>query len=374
MEKVTLCCPCMFGIESVLAGEIKRLGGEDIITTDGKVTVTGDIGLVARLNTFLRTAERVQILLGSFPCHSFNDLFEGAVQLPFERFVGRDDAFPVKGWSLGSTLHSIPDCQSIVKKAAVKRLEGIYKQSWFEETGPVRQIQFSIHKNQASIFLDTSGEGLHKRGYRQVANAAPIKETLAAGILDLLRIYPDTQIYDPFCGSGTFLIEAGLKALNIAPGMKRRFAAEKWDALPSSIWQAARQEAVDAVRSGVTFHGTGTDIDAESLRIAVGNTKLASLSPYISYAAADISAFSVANLPEGKALVVCNPPYGERLADLQESERLIREMGTVFVPRAGVAYAIISPHEHFEELFGRQAMKRRKLYNGMIKCQLYIFA
>ena len=213
------------------------MGAEDVTVFDGRVEFTGDWEMAARANLWLRTAERVQILLGSFRAVTFTQLFDQVERLPLEEFIGKKDAFPVKGWSLNSQLHSVPDCQSIIKKAAVKRLSRVYGVNWFEETGPVHQLQFSILKDQVTVLLDLSGAGLHKRGYRRISNLAPIKETLAAGILDLARIYPDTRLYDPFCGSGTILIEGAYKARNIAPGLYRRFAAEKWECIPAQVWR-----------------------------------------------------------------------------------------------------------------------------------------
>lgn len=371
MNELTISCPCNFGLESVLSGEAKRMEAQNVKVTDGRVDFTGDWEMVARANLWLRTAERVQLVLGSFPAHSFTELFDAVEKLPFEQFVGKTDAFPVKGWSLNSQLHSIPDCQSIIKKAAVKRLTSVYGLSWFEETGPVHQIQFSIMRDQVTIMLDTSGAGLHKRGYRQQSNIAPIKETLAAGILDIARIFPDTQIYDPFCGSGTMLIEAAYKAKNLAPGIYRRFGAEQWGCIPKGVWQRERERAVSLTRKeGVTFHGYGRDIDDNAIDLTMSNAKKAGVGQLVSAANADVRDFV---LPREKSLVVCNPPYGERMLTTAEAEQLYRDMGKVFVPSDCVSYYIISSLENFESLFGRQADKRRKLYNGMVKCQLYMY-
>ncbi|MEG1686788.1 MAG: class I SAM-dependent RNA methyltransferase [Angelakisella sp.] len=371
MEKLKISCPCNFGLESVLSGELRRMEAEDITVTDGRVDFAGGWDTVARANLWLRTAERVQLVLGSFPATSFTELFDGVAKLPFEQFIGREDAFPVKGWALNSQLHSIPDCQSIIKKSVVNRLTAAYGLSWFEETGPVHQIQFSIMRDMVTVMLDTSGPGLHKRGYRSQSNIAPIKETLAAGILDIARIYPDTQLYDPFCGSGTMLIEAAYKAKNIAPGIYRRFAAERWDCIPAKAWQAERERAVSLARKeDVTFHGFGRDIDQEAVELTMSNAKKAGVGPLISAVQSDVRSFVV---PKEKSLVVCNPPYGERMLNPVEAEQLYRDMGKVFLPSDTTAYFIISSLENFESLFGRQADKRRKLYNGMVKCQLYMY-
>jgi len=220
------------------------------------------------------------------------------------------------------------------------------------------------------LMLDTSGPGLHKRGYREISNLAPIRETLAAGILDLARIYPDTQIYDPFCGSGTFLVESALMACKIAPGIRRRFAAEHWGCFENKIWQNQRSEAMDQIRKDATFRGHGSDISSEAVELSLSNAKKAGVASRISIQSADISDFVV---PEGKSLVVCNPPYGERMLELQEAEEIYRTMGRVFQPKDGASYFIISPHDDFEKLFGRPANKRRKLYNGMLRCQLFMY-
>lgn len=367
-QQYKLCAPCLFGLESVLSGEVKRLGFTDISVTDGRVEFLADAEGVARSNLYLRTAERVLIVLGTFRAVTFQQLIDGAEKIPFEEYIGKKNAFPVKGWSLNSQLHSVPDCQSIIKKAAVKRLSHKYGVAWLEETGPSVQIQFSINKDLVTIMLDTSGVALHKRGYRKVANLAPIRETLAAGILDIARIYPDTKLYDPFCGSGTFLIEAAYKAKNIAPGIYRRFAAEKWDCLPAKIWQAGREEAIEKVRKDVDFIAFGSDINSEALDIAEANAKRAGIAGLIKLKQADVKNFT---LPDEKAIVVTNPPYGERLMAGEDVQQLYKTMGNVFQPSQQVAYYIISSAEDFEQSFGRRTDKKRKLYNGMLKCNLY---
>ena len=236
MQKIRLCCPCHFGLESVLKFEITKLGGKNLTVTDGKISFDGDPALIAKANICLATAERVLIELGSFRAETFEQLFEGTYALPLEQYIGKNDAFPVKGHSLNSKLHSIPHCQSIIKKAACKRLGQKYNMEWLAEDGALHQLQFNIMKDVCTIYLDTTGQGLHKRGYRRTSNAAPIKETLAAGIIDLARVRADSVVCDPMCGSGTFLIEAAYKALNVAPGLRRSFAAEKWDQIPAELW------------------------------------------------------------------------------------------------------------------------------------------
>jgi len=369
--ELTLCAPCLFGLESPLAHEIKRIGGKEVYATDGKVSFRGDFSVLARANISLRCAERVCIVLGSFEAASFTQLFDGVAALPFEELIGRGDAFPVKGWSLKSQLHSIPDCQRIIKRAVVARLEKAYGQSWFEETGPTHQIQFAILKDQVSIMLDTSGEGLHKRGYRRGSGkTAPIKETLAAGIADIAHIKPGSRVVDPMCGSGTLLIESALRACHIPPGAGRAFAAESWSVIPKDIWRTEREAAMAEVLPQSAFEGIGCDLDPEAAALTVQNAAKAGVGKLIAAKAQDISQFTCG---EEKTIVLCNPPYGERLLEVKAAEELYRKMGSVFAPRPGYSYYIISPHEEFEKLFGRPANKRRKLYNGMIKCWLYMY-
>lgn len=367
---MTLLAPCLFGLESVLAAEIKRIGGENITTNDGRVTFTGDFALLCRANIALRTAERVCIELGSFEAKSFTELFDATTELPFEEFIGKQDAFPVMGRSIKSTLFSMSDCQSIIKKAAVKRLEKVYGQAWFEETGPVHQIRFFIHKDIVSIMLDTSGAGLHKRGYRRTSTEAPIKETLAAGIVDFARVRADDTVIDPMCGSGTFLIESALRAFDIAPGVRRRFEAESWQSIPQSAWKQERERALECIRKDIGFAGLGYDIDENAAALSAANAEKAGVAKRITVTAQDISKLEI---KADKATVFCNPPYGERLLDIREAEKLYTAMGKVFAKRDGLKYYIITPHENFEQLFGRRADKRRKLYNGMIKCQLFMY-
>ncbi len=367
MHKLKIVCPCHFGLEGILAGEMKRLSFQNVTSENGKVSFEGDLSDVAKANINLRTAERVLIELACFKALSFEDLFQGTLAAPWEEFIEKSEAFPVKGWSLNSKLHSVPDCQAIVKKAVVTRLDKKYSMSFFPETGAKHQIQFSIMKDIVCLYLDTSGEGLHKRGYRRNSNAAPIKETLAAGILDIARVKGYSMVYDPMCGSGTFLIESFLRATKTAPGLRRSFSSEKWKCFDEKHWQQARGEALEKIDHNCEFQGLGSDIDAEAVFLSAENAKKAEAHKRLSFKKADISDFV---LPE-KGIIICNPPYGERLSDIKTAENLYKTMGKLFVPKEGISYYIISPHEYFEALFGRKADKKRKLYNGMIKCNLY---
>ncbi|MDE6677940.1 MAG: class I SAM-dependent RNA methyltransferase [Ruminococcus sp.] len=368
-NSIKLCCPCHFGLESVLKYEVVKIGGENISVNDGRVTFTGDENIIARANICLSTAERVLIELAEFKATTFEELFQGVKSIEFERWINLKDAFPVKGYSLNSVLHSVPTCQSMVKKAVVERLKEKYGISWFEETGATIQIKFSILKDVVTIYLDTSGTGLHKRGYRRNSNSAPIKETLAAGIIDLARVRPDSIVCDPFCGSGTLLIEAGLKALRIAPCINRRFSAEKWESVPSEVWREERNRAIDNVDRSAKFEGIGFDIDDSAIALTLDNAHKAGIKSRMRIEQADITKF---RQPEN-SIVICNPPYGERLLEIREAENIYRQMGKVFGKGSGQSSYIISPHEEFENFFGKNAKKRRKLYNGMIKCQLYMY-
>lgn len=363
----TVVCPCLFGLESLVAEEARALGFADAAAADGRVTFTADKDGIARANIGLRCAERVLVRLGEFPARSFEELFEGVRALPWEEFVGKHDAFPVKGWSLKSTLHSVPDCQAIIKKAAVERLKTRHHVEWFEETGPLVQIRFSIHKDIVDICLDTSGDGLHKRGYRPKSNEAPLKETLAAAIVRLSRPFADKLFCDPMCGSGTLVIEAAMLLQNIAPGLNRGFAAERWGWLPAAVWREARAAARDAVdRKPCLIEGS--DIDPAAVALARENAGRAGVGESIRFARRDVRDFS----PEqARGEVVCNPPYGERMLEVRQAEELYAELGALYRRLPQFQFYIISPSDRFEALFGARADKRRKLYNGMIRCELF---
>lgn len=370
MNTMNFAAPCLFGVEGILADEIRRMGADNVNAETGRVLFSGGADILARANICSRYAERILILLGQFEASTFTELFDNVKQLPFEDFIGKKDAFPVKGWSLNSKLHSIPDCQSIIKKAVVERLKSHYRVDWFEETGPDVRIQFSINKDTVSVMLDTSGEGLHKRGYRRNSTEAPLKETLAAAMAYIAHLYDDTQLYDPFCGSGTILIESALLAMNIAPGLNRSFAAEKMGCFDASVWRTERSRAIAQINRDISFTAFGSDIDPAAVELTLQNAKKAGVDSHIKAQVADISAL---RLPDGRSTVITNPPYGERLLDKSAAAELISKMSKVMPKERGKRYYIISPEEEFESLFGRSADKRRKLYNGMIKCQMYMY-
>lgn len=366
--KLTLVATCMFGLEKQVGEEIDRLGLRRIETMDGRVTFEGEPQDVARANIGLRCAERVFIRLGQFPARNFAELFDGTKALPWEEWIGQNDAFPVKGHSIRSGLTSLPDCQSIVKKAVVERLKTCYRVDWFRETGVKYQIEFFIFKDVATLMIDTSGVALHKRGYRPAAGAAPLRETLAAAIALTARPREDTLLWDPFCGSGTIAIEAALIAKNRAPGLNRTFSAQKWDWLPSSAWVDAAGEAMDLEFDG-DYDIWGGDIDPEAIRIARSNAVKADVEDLVRFEVADARTFSRSE-PYGR--IVSNPPYGERLMEKREAEDLYREFGrTVLGLPTGWKINILSSHTEFERTFGRTADRKRKLYNGMLKCDLF---
>lgn len=367
---IRYCVPCLLGLEGLIADELREMEAQNVQAENGRVLFAGDEMILARANICSRFAERIQILVGTFEAHSFEDLFQGTKALPWEDWIGKTDRFPVKGYSLNSDLFSVSDCQSIIKKAVVERLKTTYKIPWFEETGALYQIQFSIMKNQVSLLIDTSGRGLHKRGYRPEANAAPLKETLAAALCSVAHLRHYHTLYDPMCGSGTIVIEGALMALNIAPGLYRRFTAETWRQFPPELWQAERRRAESLRRRDVDFHAYGWDIDEEALAIAKENARKAGVEKYITFDKRDIRDFAPVT---EKATVIVNPPYGERLLDQQAARDLYRIMGKKFTPAHGRSYYVITADEDFERIFGRKADKRRKLYNGMIKCQVYMY-
>ncbi len=367
---INFCVPCLLGLEGLIADELREMGAENVNAENGRVLFSGDEHILARANICSRFSERILIMVGTFEAHTFEELFQGTKRLPWEQWIGKKDRFPVKGYSLNSDLFSVSDCQSIIKKAVVERLKTKYTIPWFEETGALYQIQFSIMKNQVSVFIDTSGRGLHKRGYRPDANAAPLKETLAASLCRISQLRHYHTLYDPMCGSGTILIEGALMALNIAPGLYRRFTAETWSQFPQEIWQEERRRAVSLQRKDIDFHGYGYDIDPEALKIAKENARKAGVDKYLTFIQRDVKDFE----PETeRATVIVNPPYGERLLDIDNARKLYKTMGDRFRPMKGRSYTVITADEEFEKAFGRKADKRRKLYNGMIKCQVYMY-
>ncbi len=365
-----LVATCLFGLEHLLGEEIDALGYERVSTIDGRVTFLGDEEAVALSNIFLRYAERVFIKLGSFPANTFDELFEGTRALNWPDFIGSRDEFPVKGHSIKSKLTSIPDCQKIVKKAVVRSMSSRYGMEIFpEDSGVKYQIEFFILNDVATLMIDTSGIALHKRGYRRESNAAPIRETLAAAIAATSRPREEVLLWDPMCGSGTIAIEAAMIMKNIAPGVNRRFAAEAFPIIPASVWKNAREEAKDGERV-TKFEVFASDIDPAAVELAKKNAYKAGVSDIVRAFECDCRKISA---PGRRGTIVTNPPYGERLGNAREVEKLYREIGEHFRGLSPWQVYVITSHPSFEKLYGRRADKVRKLYNGMIPCYLYQF-
>lgn len=367
--KYHLIAPCYFGTESTAAFEVRRIGAEEVQVTDGRIAFTGGPEIIAAANLNLRCAERVLLLLKSYTATTFDELFDGVYSIPWEELLPADAQFPVKGSSLSSILSSVPACQKIVKKAVVERLKKGHKVLTLPETGALYKLRFSIRKNRVEIMLDTSGDGLHKRGYRRNATGAPIKETLAAAIADLGRVRRDTLVQDPFCGSGTMVIEAAQKAMNIAPGLRRRFCAEHYGFVPQKVWAEQREKALSEVRMDAAFEGFGWDIDPTAVELATQNAKLAGVGERCHFEVADVADF----VPEAAATVLTNPPYGERLGDLETAAKLAGVLGGRWEQNPGQGLYVITADADFERHFGKKAARRRKLYNGMIPCQVYMY-
>lgn len=361
--------PCYFGTESAAAYDFKRIGAKDVTVTDGRVSFVGDADIIAAANLQSRCAERVLLLLKSGRADTFDALFDLVSSIPWEELMPADAEFPVKGSSLSSTLSSVPACQKIVKKAIVERLKKGHRVQTMPEDGGIYKIRFSIRKDLAEIMLDTSGDGLHKRGYRRNSTEAPIKETLAAAIIDLGRLYPDSHVQDPFCGSGTLLIEAAMKAMNMAPGLRRHFAAEHYVFVPREAWARQRQRALDEINKDAPFEAVGFDIDPNAIALAQNNAKLAGVGAHCKFFTADVRDFS----PQANCLIFTNPPYGERLGDEQEAARLAGVLGERLRESPVRGAYIITADAEFEAHYGAKARRRRKLYNGMIPCQVYMY-
>lgn len=369
-DKIELIATAAFGVEAVVARELHELGYEDSSVENGKVTFSADEKAVCRANLWLRTAERVLLKMGSFPVRSFEELFERTKALPWPDWLPEDANFPVEGKSVRSQLHSVPDCQAIVKKAVVESMKRRYKREWFEETGARYTIEVALLNDEATLTIDTSGKGLHKRGYRELAGPAPLKETLASALILLSRWRAGRELLDPLCGSGTIPIEAALIGQNVAPGLRRSFAAENWPNVPAPLWREARVEAEDLARRDSEVRVLGSDIDGEALELARLHAREAGVEKNVFF-----QRLPLAQLRSSKkyGYIICNPPYGERLGERREVERLYREMGQVFGALDTWSFYVLTAHTGFEALFGRRADKRRKLYNGRIECQFYQF-
>jgi len=368
VRKVELIATAAFGLEAVVAREVRELGYEDVKVENGRVSFIADESAIARCNLWLRTADRVLLKIGEFKALSFEELFEKTKALPWGDWIPVDGIFPVNGKSVKSKLFSVSDCQAIVKKAVVESLKKKYKTSWFKEEKGQYTIEVSLLKDIATLTIDTSGAGLHKRGYRKLSNIAPLKETLAAGLIKLSFWNPDRVFIDPFCGSGTIPIEAALIGKNIAPGMNREFAAEDWSTISKDLWGEARKETHDLADFDRPLRIYGSDIDGEVLSLARYHIREAFLEDDIYVQKLDVKELK-SRFDYG--CIICNPPYGERLGERKQVEELYKTMGRVFNQMDTWSHYIITSHPKFEDLFGKKSDRKRKLYNGRIQCNYY---
>lgn len=370
MNTVELIAPCHFGLESVLKREILDLGYEIVQVEDGRITFRGDAQAIARANVFIRTAERIMVKVGSFPAKSFDQLFEGTKALAWEQYLPKNAKFWVsKASTKNSALFSGSDIQSVVKKAIVERLKTVYHVTWFEETGAEYPIRVFINKDIVSIGMDASGVSLHKRGYRQLVGKAPISETLAAALIMLTPWNKDRILVDPFCGSGTFPIEAAMIGARIAPGMNRSFTAQKWDnLLTRQAWMDAVEEAEDQILRDVKMSIQGYDIDSSIVKCAMENARAAGVDQQIHFQQRSVAELSH---PKKYGFIITNPPYGERLEEKEELPDLYRMIAVSFDRLDTWSKYIITSYEDAEKYLGRKADKNRKIYNGMIKAYYY---
>ncbi|MFB5267492.1 class I SAM-dependent RNA methyltransferase [Paenibacillus enshidis] len=368
MAQLQLIATAPMGLEAIVARELKELGYHDQTVENGRVVFTGDYIDICRCNLWLRSSDRILVKMAEFEATTFDELFEGTKAVSWQDWIPANGEFPVEGRSHKSQLSSVPACQGIVKKAIVEKLKETYHTEWFPENGPRYVIEVILLKDRALLTLDTTGPGLHKRGYRKLVTEAPLKETLASAMIQLSRWTPDRPFYDPCCGSGTLLIEAAMQAWNLAPGLRRSFNSEPWPVIGEQLWEEARNEAMDLVRDDVEFQIAGSDIDPKAIEVAQAAVKAAGLAGEIR-----LDVMPAAKIrPDGEyGCLITNPPYGERLGDEPEAEKLIRGLGRTAAGMPTWSFFTISPAKQFEHYWGRKADKRRKLYNGRIECQYY---
>lgn len=372
MEQWTLMAPCHFGLESVLKREIYDLGYEITEVQDGKVIYTGDPEAVCLSNIHLRTAERVLLVVGRFRATTFEELFQGIKEIQWEKWLPKNAKFWVtKASSVKSKLFSPSDIQSITKKAMVERMKGYYKLNWFPEDGPAFPLRIFIMKDEVTVTIDTTGASLHKRGYRTETGKAPISETLAAALIMLTPWHGDRILVDPFCGSGTFPIEAAMIAANMAPGMRRHFTAEAWtDLIPREMWTEAKADAEAEVNLDIETDIQGYDIDGDVVKIARQNARRAGVESLIHFQQRPLKEL---HHPKKYGFIITNPPYGERLEDKSALPPLYQDIGRVYQNLDAWSMFLITSYEDAERYIGKKAQKNRKIYNGMIKTYFYQF-
>jgi len=368
MSSIEFIATAAFGLETIVARELALLGYTEQKVETGRVIFKGDESAICRTNLWLRSAERVLINMGQFEAYSFEELFQQTKALPWHEWLPINANFPVEGKSIRSKLYSVPDCQAIVKKAIVEKMKEKYKVKWFEETGPRYTIEVGVLKDKVTITLDTSGPGLHKRGYRKLVGRAPLKETMAASLVSLSNWHPERPLIDPFCGSGTIPIEAALKGMNIAPGLRREFASEKWPRVSERLWKNARIEAEELIERDRDLEIEGYDIDREAISLSRYHAKQAGVEQKIHFQQRELSQLQT---KKRYGYLICNPPYGERLEDIPAVEYLYREMGSTFKKIDTWSFYVLTSHANFEQLFGKKSDKNRKLYNGRIQCHYH---
>lgn len=368
MSNIELIATTTFGLEAVVKRELLDLGFEDLKVENGKITFTGPISSIPKANLWLRCADRVLLKIGEFRATTFEELFEKTKSLPWEEWITEEGEFTVTGKSVKSKLFSVSDCQAIVKKAVVEKLKTKYKTEWFKENGPKFTIQVSLLKDIATLTIDTSGEGLHKRGYREKSVLAPIKETLASALVKLSYWNKDRLLLDTFCGSGTIPIEAALIGKNIAPGLNRKFASEEWPKIGNDIWKNERVKALKEIDQDVKLNIIGSDKDKKAIEIAKENAFNAGVDLDITFITKEFSEYKI---NDEYGILICNPPYGERLSEKREVEELYRKMGRLFNKKETWSKYILTSYEDFEKLYGKKADKKRKLFNGRIKVDYY---
>ncbi|PAB58040.1 THUMP domain-containing class I SAM-dependent RNA methyltransferase [Anaeromicrobium sediminis] len=368
--ELTLIATATFGLEKLVKIEVENLGYEVIKVDNGKVEFKAEERDIPILNMWLRVADRVLVKMGEFKATTFEELFQGVKKLPWHEWIGENDKFPVNGKSVKSTLFSISDCQAITKKAIVEKLKSQYKVDWFKETGAEYGIEVALLKDIATITIDTSGVGLHKRGYRETANEAPLKETLAAAMVMISRWRGDRALIDPFCGSGTIAIEAAMIGKNIAPGLERSFISENWSRIPKQAWKDARTHALKSIRQDIELDIYASDIDPKTIKIAKDNAYNAGVDECIKFESHDMGKI---HSDKEYGYIISNPPYGERLGEKAEVQRLYKRMGKSFSKFKTWSKYIITSDEELEKLYGKKADKKRKLFNGRIKVDYYQF-
>jgi len=370
MTEFKLVATSAMGLESLVADEVKALGYKTT-SENGKIYFQGDELAIAKTNLWLRVADRVRIVAGEFEATTFDDLFEQTKAIPWERFLPVDAEFPVAGKSVKSTLYSVPDCQAIVKKAIVERLKIAYKRiGFFDESGPLFKLEVSIVKDKVTLTIDSSGTGLHKRGYRLAQGDAPLKETLAAALVKVSRWNPNRPFVDPFCGSGTIAIEAAMIGQNIAPGYNREFLSEEWPWINKNIWDQVREEAEDVAKYDQPLDISGFDYDPRMIKVAQENAAGAGFMDLIKFQTCDVRDLTLEGL---NGVMVGNPPYGERLGEVEEAEEITQELGRIMKKYPSWSVYMLSSLENYEKMYGHRATKKRKLFNGFIRTDLYQF-